>query len=131
MASSLNATVEKLLKSHIANFRAAAAGLDDGVRGRLPNLEDFSAPCQIHFFWFRAGRDVNYSLLVCTGVKDIEDGVVKVVGPMAPTRAVDAILREINRDVWDGQIEDGIFAHRRGDAAQASTARIDLCAESS
>ena len=109
MATSLNATVEKLLKSHIAHFRAAVASLDDSVRGRLSNLEDFSAPCQIHFFWFRAGRDVNYSLLLRTALRDTDDGVVKVVGPVAPGRAVETLLDEIKSNVWDEQVEEGMF----------------------
>lgn len=109
MPRSLNATVEKLLKSHIADFRAAVAGLDDSVRGRLSNLEDFSAPCQIHLFWFRAGRDVNYSLLLRTALRDTDDGVVKVVGPVTPARAIDTLLDEIKSNVWDEQVEDVRF----------------------
>ena len=44
MATSLNKTVEKLLKGHIADFRAAVADLDDNVLANISNLEDFSAP---------------------------------------------------------------------------------------
>jgi hypothetical protein len=104
----LKASAEEWLRQHIANYRAAVAELTLDRRA-LSNLDDFSAPCQVHLFWFRVEPNVSYSLLLLTRLKGVQDGLVEVVGPMHPSRAVETLLEVINRDRWEEDIDDTHF----------------------
>ncbi len=104
MDESSNTEMLKLLETHVETFRARTAGLGQTEK-HVSSLGDFSAPCQVHLFWFAARQDIHYSLLVATRLTKTDD-LIKVVGPLNPARATETLLETLNDEMWDEPADD-------------------------
>lgn len=117
MDQTLTSHMEAWLKDYIAEFRAVIArSAQEHAAHDISNLDDFSTPCQVHFFWFRHESIADCALLLCTRLKNLPDGLVKVVGPMAPPRMQHTLLEVLSWPCWDEKLDDPMFL-RVGDGS--------------
>ena len=97
MTQELKVSMEYWLRSLVTECRQAVVLDDEEARDRII-LDDFLAPCQIHFFWFRYEPVGDYALLLLTRLKNLPDETVEVIGPMSPSE-LDKTMREVL--TWD------------------------------
>ncbi len=109
MQNDPKATMTDWLQRFLSVFRAETEELNEMPGGKISNLDDFSAPCQIHLFWFQAEPNIDYCCLLQTKMKNSPDGLVEVIGPMHPSEA-DEVLSEVLRwDRWSEESEDANY----------------------
>ncbi len=109
MSKNQNASVKEWIQTYIKTFREAASKLSAEERKRISNLEDFSEPCQVHLFRFYVDPDIDYSLLICTRLKNIPDGLVEIIGPMHPSESNITFVDVLKWERWNEEIEDPRF----------------------
>lgn len=81
--------------------------------GAISNLDDFSPPCQIHFFWFTRAPDIEYTCLLRARLTGLPDGCLEVIGPIHPADADAELSQVVGRDYWSEEIHDPNFLTRR------------------
>lgn len=115
MQNDPKATMTDWLQRFLSVFRAETEELNEMPGVKISNLDDFSAPCQIHLFWFQAEPNIDYCCLLQTKMKNSPDGLVEVIGPMHPSEA-DEVLSEVLRwDRWSEESEDANYLLFEGD----------------
>ena len=100
------ASMTEWLQKFLSLYRAEAGELSGEEGVNISNLDDFSPPCQVHLFWFRAEPNIDYSCLLQTKMKNSPDGLVEVVGPMHPSEAIGVLSEVLNWDRWSEEVED-------------------------
>ena len=70
------ASMTEWLQKFLSLYRAEAGELSGEEGVKISNLDDFSPPCQVHLFWFRAEPNIDYCWLLQTKMKKSPDGLV-------------------------------------------------------
>ncbi len=111
MEDDLKLSMDAWVRNYIAEFRVAAARNASQKLGLLASIfDDFSAPCQVHLFWFRLEEPpVDYAVLLCTRVKNLPDDLVEVVGPISPPQIKNKLLEVVRWPRWEEKIKDPGF----------------------
>ena len=100
------ASMTDWLQRFLSLFRAETEEVNGMPGVKISNLDDFSAPCQIHLFWFHAEPNLDYCCLLQTKMRNSPDGLVEVVGPMHPSEAIGVLSEVLNWDRWSEELDD-------------------------
>ena len=68
------ASMTHWLQRFLSLFRAETEEVNGMPGVKISNLDDFSAPCQIHLFWFHAEPNLDYCCLLQTKPESTEGG---------------------------------------------------------
>ena len=100
------ASMTDWLQRFLSLFRAETEEVNGMPGVKISNLDDFSAPCRIHLFWFHAEPNLDYCCLLQTKMRNSPDGLVEVVAPMHPSEAIGVFSEVLNWDRWSEELDD-------------------------
>ena len=97
----LTSGAEQWLFDYIRGFREAVSQLTPRERLKVPNLDDFSVPCQVHLVWLRQEPHIDFATLIRTRLRKTADCTVRVLGPMHPSEALREMTALLSWEGWD------------------------------
>ncbi|MDY6917136.1 MAG: hypothetical protein SVP26_04205, partial [Chloroflexota bacterium] len=116
-------SMENWVAGLLVAFRREYEKLTESEQGRLSNLDNLVAPCQVEVLWVgKTDWYLDCQVLMFSHFSDIKDGGVVVHGPVVPRDAVEAMKGIMAEPKWQRTLkqEESFVSVLEGDGSYAS-----------